>query len=171
MKNVPKYFLGGLIALISLIALYQAAQLIANFTQKFFPQFSIMLITLTIFFFVVAVIGYFIAKNRMLIYFIFNILLNLKDFSSKTKDAFDNPVYFEVHPGIQKIGFITNKDIMFMGDSLEENKKIAVYAPNPISFSGEMFIVERKALRIVEEKEKKNIPTLLFTAGILDELT
>ena len=102
--------------------------------------------------------------------FVFNVILNLKDFSAKTKDAFKNPVYFEISPGIQKIGFITNEDIEFIKVQSDEHKKIAVYAPNPINFFGEMLIIEKKTINIIEEKEKKNIPIFLFTAGILGKL-
>ena len=102
--------------------------------------------------------------------FAFKVILNLKDFSAKTKDAFKNPVYFEISPGIQKIGFITNEDIKFIKVQPNEHKKITVYAPNPINFFGEMLIIEKRAINVIEEKEKKNIPILLFTAGIFEKL-
>ena len=100
----------------------------------------------------------------------FKVILNFKDFSEKTKDAFKNPVYFEVSPGIQKIGFITNEDIKFIEAQPDEHEKIIVYAPNPINFFGEMLIIEKRAINIIEEKEKKNISLLLFTAGIFRKL-
>ncbi len=185
MNALLKYFLGGLVALVPLIILYQIMQSVASITQGFFPELNILL-AFVISFFAISLLGYLItkritaslkksmlkkSKKEGVFSFIFTILLNLKHFSTKTKEAFKNPVYFEVSPGIQKIGFITNEDIAFVTDRAGEHKKITVYAPNPISFLGEMLIVEKRALHIIEEKEKKHASTLLFTAGIFKNIT
>jgi len=167
MYSVLKYLLGGLVALMSLIALYKATQFAASIIQGVFPQFNASLLTFVIFFFILVLFGYAVIKNWALVSLTIKIIMNLKRFSARTRNALNNPVYFEVSPGIQKIGFITNEDITSI-DGL--GGKIAVFAPNPMSFSGEVFIVERKTLHIIEEKDKKRISTILFTAGIFDEL-
>ena len=184
MNTVLKYFLGGIITLIPLFILYKIIQSVAWVSREFFPQLNI-LFAFAVSFFAISLLGYFVTKKitssikksvlkksnkEGMFSFAFKVILNLKDFSAKTKDAFKNPVYFEISPGIQKIGFITNEDIKFIKVQSNEHKKITVYAPNPINFFGEMLIIEKRAINVIEEKEKKNIPILLFTAGIFRKL-
>ncbi|PCI27497.1 hypothetical protein COB55_05705 [Candidatus Wolfebacteria bacterium] len=184
MNTILKYFLGGVITLIPLFISYKIIQSVAWISREFFPQLNI-LFAFAISFFSISLLGYFVTKKitssvkngvakkstkEGILSYVFKVILNLKNFSEKTKGAFENPVYFEISPGIQKIGFITNKDIRFIKVQSNEHEKITVYAPNPINFFGEMLIIEKRAINIIEEKERKNIPILLFTAGIFEKL-
>ena len=184
MKTILKYFLGGIIILIPIFILYKIIQSIAWIAQEFLPQINI-LFAFTISFLAISLLGYLATKKitlsikksvlkksnkKGMLSLFFKVLLNLKDFSEKTKNAFKNPVYFEVSPGIQKIGFIANEDIKFIKNEANDHKKIIVYAPNPINFFGEMLIIEKRAINIIEEKEKKNIPIFLLTSGIFEKL-
>lgn len=184
MNTILKYFLGGIIILIPILILYQIIQSVAWIAQEFLPQINIFF-AFIISFLVISFLGYLVTKKittsikksvlrksnkKGVFFFIFRVIFNLKDFSEKTKNAFKNPVYFEVSPGIQKIGFIANEDIKFIKNEPEGHKKIIVYAPNPINFFGEMLIIEKNMINIIEEKEKKNIPIFLFTAGIFRKL-
>lgn len=67
----------------------------------------------------------------------------LKDFFSAfvgNKKKFTEPVLIKVYRGtdLQKLGFITNRDLSLLGISGE---KVAVYMPHSFAFSGNMFIV------------------------------
>ena len=184
MNTILKYFLGGVIILIPIFILYQVIQSIAWVAREFFPQLNI-LFAFIVSFLAISLLGYLVTKKitasikksvlkksnkEGLLSLAFKVILNLKNFSEKTKAAFKNPVYFEVSPKIQKIGFITNEDVEFIKTESDEHKKITVYAPNPINFFGEMLIIEKRAINIIEEKEKKNIPIFLLTAGIFGKL-
>ena len=184
MNAILKYFMGGLLILIPVIVLYQVVQIVASITHNFFPELNTLL-AFIISFFIISLLGYLVtkritrsikksvrkkSKKEGVFSFIFKIILNLKSFSAKTKDAFKNPVYFEVSPGIEKIGFITNEDVVFLENESSEHKKITVYAPNPINFFGELLIIEKSGIKIIAEEEKKNIPVLLFTAGIFEKI-
>lgn len=184
MKTILKYFFGGIIILIPIFILYQIIQSVAWVAQEFFPQLNI-LFAFIVSFLTISLLGYLLTKKitasikkgvlkksskEGMLSLAFKVIFNLKDFSEKTKNAFKNPVYFTISPRIQKIGFITNEDIEFIKTESDKHKKITVYAPNPINFFGEMLIIEKNAINIIGEKEKKNIPIFLFTAGIFRKL-
>lgn len=183
-RKILKYFLGGFVALIPFFILYQAMKAVSALAGGLFPEVGFVA-TLLISLFAIGFLGFVISKGtgsflKSIILkrskdggplaFILNIFLNLKTFSKKTEDVFKNPVYFKISEGVYKIGFITDKDVKFLTLEPDEAGKVAVYAPNPISFMGEVLFIENRMIKRIEEKDKKNIPVFLYTAGIVKKM-
>jgi uncharacterized membrane protein len=184
MNNILKYFFGGLIALIPIFILYQAMKSISILVRGFFPEMGI-LITFIISLFIIVFLGFLISKGTGSFFkravlrkskkegplaFLFEFFSNFKIFSEKTKSAFKNPVYFEVSDGIFKLGFVTNEDIEFLITEDRKEAKVAVYAPEPVSFIGELLFIEKRLIRKIDKNDKENIPIFLYTAGIIKKM-
>jgi len=184
MNNILKYFFSGLIALIPVFIFYQAMKSISILVRGFFPELGIV-VTFIFSLFIIIFLGFLLSKGtgsflknvvlkkskkEGLLAFLFRLFLNFKIFSEKTKNAFKNPVYFEVSDGISKLGFITNEDVEFLMSEDQEKKKIAVYAPEPVSFIGELLFIEKGMIKKIDKNDKENIPVFLYTAGILKKI-
>ncbi len=184
MNNILKYFFSGLIALVPVFILYQAMKSISVLVRGFFPELGIV-ITFVFSLLIIIFLGFLISKGtggllkRVVLRkskkegplaFLFRFFSNFKVFSEKTKNAFKNPVYFEVSDGISKLGFITNEDIEFLMSEDREKRKIAVYAPEPVSFIGELLFIEKRMIKKIDKNDKENIPIFLYTAGIIKKI-
>ncbi len=184
MNKLFKYFFSGLLTLIPVIILYQIAKSISVLWRGVFVDFG-FLATFIISFIIISFLGFLVSagigeffrkkfvkysKNRGVFSFISELILNFKSFSENTKKAFQNPVYFEVSEGIHKLGFITDDSLDFLSQKELKDKKIAVYSPDPISFMGELLFIDKKAIKIIDEKDKENIPVFLYTAGIIKKM-
>ena len=68
------------------------------------------------------------------------------------KSSFRIPVSVKVSKdsNLEKLGFITEEDLRSIG--IEGREKIAVYFPHSYAFSGNLFIVERKNIRVIDQK-------------------
>ena len=71
----------------------------------------------------------------------------LSAFVGKEK-KFNKPVLVKVNmtSNLEKIGFLTEDDLLFLG----EKDKVAVYFPHSYNFSGEMFIVSKEQIRVLD---------------------
>ncbi len=61
---------------------------------------------------------------------------------------FNKPVIVLVNPisNLEKLGFLTSEDLNKIG----ENEKVAVYFPHSYNFSGELFIVPKNQVRVLD---------------------
>ena len=177
------YFFGGLIFLVPVIIFYHIVKTTSTFVANFFPELNILL-SFVIAVVSIALIGLTIkgllgkslrkiiskkSKKSGVIPNLFKLFVNYEDFSEKVKEVFKNPVYIETSEGVEQIGFITDKDVSFIGaadDRNKESKKIAVYAPQPISFMGPLFFADSSKIKVASPEQAKEISLYLFTAGI-----
>lgn len=80
----------------------------------------------------------------------FNLIYSyVKESTSAFIGRFNEPVIVMINPtyNIQKIGFITQKNIGKLGTS---NKQVAVYLPHSYSFSGELFFFAEKDIKVLK---------------------
>lgn len=80
------------------------------------------------------------------------------------KKRFTEPVLVKIgnNTGLEKIGFITNKDLSVIGMS---DKKVAVYLPHSYAWSGNLFIVPTENItRIVASSTE--VMKFVISAGV-----
>ncbi|MBN2669549.1 MAG: DUF502 domain-containing protein [Bacteroidales bacterium] len=87
----------------------------------------------------------------------------LKAFVGKEK-KFNQPVLVNVNPmtNLEKLGFITQEDL---SDFQVEEGKIAVYFPHSYAFSGELYIVPKTQVKIIDKKSAE-VMKFIVSAGV-----
>jgi len=87
----------------------------------------------------------------------------LKAFVGKEK-KFTEPVLVKVNniSNLQKVGFITNKDLKDIG---VKEGKVAVYFPHSYAFSGELYIVPIEDIKPIE-KPSSEIMKFIVSGGV-----
>jgi uncharacterized membrane protein len=80
------------------------------------------------------------------------------------KKRFNEPVMVKIGKGydLEKIGFITNKDLSFLGI---EGQKVAVYLPHSYAWSGNLFIVPAENVRPIDASSTE-VMKFIISAGV-----
>jgi uncharacterized membrane protein len=80
------------------------------------------------------------------------------------KKRFNEPVFVKVSKenDLEKIGFITNKDLGFLGIS---DKKVAVYLPHSYNWSGNLFIVPVENIKPIHASATE-VMKFIVSAGV-----
>lgn len=80
------------------------------------------------------------------------------------KKRFTEPVVVQLDKdsNIEKIGFITNKDLSIVGIS---NEKVAVYLPHSYAWSGNLIIVSSKYVKPIEASSTE-VMKFIISAGV-----
>ncbi len=80
------------------------------------------------------------------------------------KKRFTEPVLVKISKGsdLEKIGFITNKDLDFLGIS---SGKVAVYLPHSYAWSGNLFIVPAENVRPIDASPTE-VMKFIISAGV-----
>lgn len=92
---------------------------------------------------------------------------SLKDlFSAFVSDQkkFDQPVLVDINPsiGLQKIGFLTQRQLSSFG--LDD--KVAVYLPHSYNFSGNLFIINKEQVTILENMSSTEAMKFILSGGV-----
>ena len=170
MKKLINYFLQGLLYIAPFGITAYIIYIIFNFTNnilgdllKKFLKIDIPGLGIVVVFFLLVLAGiigksiisrpFKILFNRLiekipllkLIYSALNDLLSA--FVGKEK-KFNKPVIVLVNPisNLEKLGFLTEEDL----SKINEKDKVAVYFPHSYNFSGELFIVPKTQVRIID---------------------
>jgi uncharacterized membrane protein len=170
MNRLLNYLLQGILYIaplsITLYIIYAVFTVIDELLQKLLLQFvdfripGLGVLTLFLFLILIGFLGNTIiaqplrrilkeAINRIpLLSFIFSAFNNLfSAFVGKDK-KFNQPVLVKVNltTDLEKLGFITEENL----DFLNEKDKVAVYFPHSYNFSGELFIVPKSNIRLLD---------------------
>ncbi|GBF18832.1 MULTISPECIES: DUF502 domain-containing protein [Arenibacter] len=88
-----------------------------------------------------------IIEKAPLLKLIFSALNDLFSAFVGKEKKFNKPVMVLVNPisNLEKLGFLTEEDLSI----LDEKEKVAVYFPHSYNFSGELFIVPRNQVRVI----------------------
>ncbi|RAJ10049.1 DUF502 domain-containing protein [Arenibacter echinorum] len=170
MKRLVNYFLQGLLYIAPLGITAYIVYLIFNFIdniladklEKIFnidiPGLGLAIIF--IFLVLVGIIGQSIFARPFKILFkriiekapllklIFSALNDLFSAFVGKEKKFNQPVIVLVNPisNLEKLGFLTEEDLSI----LDEKEKVAVYFPHSYNFSGELFIVPKNQVRLID---------------------
>lgn len=80
------------------------------------------------------------------------------------KKSFDQPVLVKMSEDseIEKLGFITNTDLNQLGIA---DEKVAVYFPHSYAFSGNLFIVPKKNVQLLDRKAS-DVMKFIVSGGV-----
>ncbi|MDZ7741713.1 MAG: DUF502 domain-containing protein [Bacteroidota bacterium] len=97
------------------------------------------------------------------------IYTSLKDIFSAfvgKKKRFTEPVLIRINKDteLQKIGFVTNRDLSLLGI---EGEKVAVYLPHSYNFSGNLFVVPVENVQKLDARPA-DVMKFIISAGITD---
>jgi uncharacterized membrane protein len=81
------------------------------------------------------------------------------------KKKFDKAVIVEVVPGVNRVGFITNKDMSSIGIP----NLLAVYFPLSYAFTGELLFIESRLIKELPSEHVSDIFKLLISGGIIEK--
>lgn len=81
------------------------------------------------------------------------------------KSSFRVPVLVKISKdsNLEKIGFITEEELSALG--LKDDNKIAVYFPHSYAFSGNVLIVDRKNVKIIDQKAS-DVMKFIVSGGV-----
>jgi uncharacterized membrane protein len=170
MRKIINYFLQGLLYIAPLGITAYIIYFLFNFLnnnlagklEKFFetniPGFGFIIIFL--FLVLIGLIGqsiiarpikilfYRIIDKAPLLKLIFSALNDLFSAFVGKEKKFNRPVIVLVNPisNLEKLGFLTDDDL----SKLDEREKVSVYFPHSYNFSGELFIVPKNQVRIID---------------------
>lgn len=187
MKKIFRYFLQGLLYIapigITVYILYVIFSFVDGLLQEWLERFlgiSIPGLGLLITIALLVIIGFlgqtFIGRpfksifNKLMkripilkvIYSAFNDLFSA--FVGKEK-KFNQPVIVKVNKSLdlEKLGFLTEEDLSLV----DEKEKVAVYFPHSYNWSGELFLVPRDQVRIIDVPPA-DVLKFIVSAGVAD---
>ncbi len=170
MKKLITYFFQGLLyitpAALTIYIVYIVFNLIDGVLQTYLMEYLPVRIPglgIIILLFIIALLGYVgqtllfkplqiwidrLMKNAPLVKVLYSSIRDLLSAFVGKEKKFDKPVLVLVNTisNLEKVGFITNEDL---GD-LTIKDKVAVYFPHSYNFSGEMFIVPREHITLLD---------------------
>jgi uncharacterized membrane protein len=165
MKTIFNYFFRGLLFVFPLFATFYVIIQLANWLDESFSALLYMWLPVQIpglgivtAFFVIVLLGFLITRaisKPLFAYFeqiiskipIIKIIYTaLKDFTEAfvgDKKKFNRPVIVSLVDGVDRIGFITEKNLSL----LQIEDRVAVYCPHSYNFSGNLFLVDPNRIR------------------------
>jgi uncharacterized membrane protein len=170
MKKIINYFLQGLLYIAPLGITAYIIYIIFNFTNNLlddilekFLKIDIPGLGIVVIFFFLVLVGiigrsilvkpFKILFNRLiekipLLKLIYSALNDLFSAFVGKEKKFNKPVIVLVNPisNLEKLGFLTEEDL----SKIDEKDKVAVYFPHSYNFSGELFIVPKSQVRIID---------------------
>ncbi len=83
------------------------------------------------------------------------------------KKRFNKPVLVKVNESsnLEKLGFVTDEDLKDLG--IDDGDKVAVYLPHSYNFSGNLFIVSKSAITVID-KNASEVMKYIVSGGITE---
>lgn len=187
-RSFFRYFMQGLLIIaplsITIYVLYVSFNYVDGLLKKTIEQLigisipGLGIVVIVIGLFIVGFLGSTVIFRPLINYFdkliskapVVKIIYSaLKDFFSAfvgNKKKFTEPVLIKVYKGtdLQKLGFITNRDLSLLGIGGE---KVAVYMPHSYAFSGNMFIVPVENLTPLDAAPA-DVMKFIVSAGVTE---
>ena len=181
MKNIPKFFLQGLLytvpIVITISVVFEIFLWLDSIIQTNIPGFGIVIIFSSITF--VGYIGSTILSSSIghlikymerlllripLVKIIYTAMKDLIEAFMGKKKTFNSPVLVRLskESNIEKLGFITRTSLEDLGI---KDAKVAVYLPHSYAFSGNMFIVESKNVTPIDASSAE-VMKLIVSGGV-----
>jgi uncharacterized membrane protein len=189
MKKIINYFLQGLLFIVPIsVTIFTVVwsfrkidDILGLYLNKKFPDFDVPGIGFVVLFILTTLIG---MGGNKLISSPFNSLFKkilekaplLKTIYTSVKDlmktfvggkkGFDQAVLVKIYENstIERLGFITNEDL----DKLNISKgKVLVYLPHSYAISGQLFVVEKKNLTLIDSSSS-DIMKLIVSGGVTE---
>ncbi len=181
-KKITTYFLQGLLYIgpisITVWILYtlftKVDSLFKGLLPYDIPGLGIVVVIATI-----SILGYFgrlfittpitqffenLLKKAPFIKLIYSSIKDLFSAFVGKEKKFSEPVLVKVNniSNLEKVGFITNKDLIDIG---VEGQKVAVYFPHSYAFSGELYIVPSEDIKAIN-KPSSEVMKFIISGGV-----
>ncbi len=187
-RHIIRYFLQGLIIIaplsITIYVLYVSFLFVDNLLQTYIEQYigiSIPGLGIVVIFFLLTLIGFLgstiifrpivhyfdkLVSRAPLVKIIYTSLKDIFTAFVGQKKRFTEPVLIKINKDtdLQKLGFVTNKDLSLLGI---EDEKVAVYLPHSYNFSGNLFVVPAENVTPVKASSA-DVMKFVISAGITD---
>jgi len=189
MKKIINYFLQGLLFIVPIsVTIFTVVwsfrkidDILGLYLNKKFPDFDVPGIGFVVLFILITLIG---MGGNKLISSPFNSLFKkilekaplLKTIYTSVKDlmktfvggkkGFDQAVLVKIYENstIERLGFITNEDLNKLNIS---KGKVLVYLPHSYAISGQLFVVEKKNLTLIDSSSS-DIMKLIVSGGVTE---
>ncbi len=175
-RRFIKYFLRGLLFVVPLALTIYVIVLIINFLDGLIPipvPGLGILIMIGFIMFVGYLAGLFVTKplfdefEKWVIKIpLVNILYtSVKDLMSAfvgDKKKFNIPVIVKLSEGMSRLGFVTQDDLGI----LEESNLVAIYFPHSYNFSGNLYLVPRNNVRILNNVKSSDVMKFIVSGGV-----
>ena len=185
MKKLVNYLLQGLLYLaplgITAYIIYSAFTFVDGLSQKLLAKFfdfqipGLGILSLFVFLIFIGFLGRTIIAQPLkkifkkiintvpLLNFIYSAFNDLFTAFVGKEKKFNKPVLVKVNmvSELEKLGFITEEDL----DILQEKDKVAVYFPHSYNFSGELFIVPKTQIRMLDVNSSEMMK-FIVSAGL-----
>lgn len=185
MKKLANYLLQGLLYLaplgVTAYIIYSAFTFVDGLSQKLLAQFfdfqipGLGLLSLLLFLVLVGFLGRTIIAEPLkkvfrkiidsvpLLNFIYSAFNDLFTAFVGKEKKFNKPVLVKVNTisDLEKLGFMTEEDLSV----LQEKDKVAVYFPHSYNFSGELFIVPKTQIRMLNVNSSEMMK-FIVSAGL-----
>lgn len=175
MKRIIGYFLQGLLYVVPVVAtayvVVKAVLLVDSLVPVKLPGlgFLIILLAVTLVGFLggTLIVKRFLSIDRLiektpLLKIIYSSVKDLLAAFVGKKKRFTEPVLVKMEGGVERIGFITQKDLTHLG--ISENK-IGVYIPFSYALTGNLIIVSKESVTPIEGKST-DIMKFIISGGI-----
>ncbi len=175
-KRFIKYFFRGLLFVVPIALTIYVVILIINFLDGIIPipvPGLGIVIMIGFIIFVGYLAGLFITKplfdefEKWIIKIpLVNILYtSIKDLMSAfvgDKKKFNIPVIVKLSEGMSRLGFVTQEDLGI----LEEADLVAIYFPHSYNFSGNLYLVPRHNVRILNNIKSSDVMKFIVSGGV-----
>ena len=179
MKKLISYFLQGLLfttpVFVTFYIIVKSLQWIDNLIEVPFPGLGLLIIISLItllgflgkYLFATSLFAAFekLIEKTPLIKIVYSSTKDLISAFVGEKKRFSQPVLVTINKesGIEKLGFITRDDLTVLG----VQDKVAVYLPHSYNFSGNLFIVPRENVRLLNVSGTETMK-FIVSAGVTE---
>jgi len=180
MKKFINYFLQGLLYIVPITAtgafVVWAFNKIDKIIPGLFPGLGVVIVIILIT--IIGILGstviarpinsFFqnLLKKAPLLETIYSSVKDLMNTFVGKKKGFQEAVFVKIFENstIERIGFITNKDLAELNIN---NKRVLVYIPHSYNFSGNLFVVEKKYITPIDAPSSE-IMKLIVSGGVAE---
>ncbi|UJP65374.1 DUF502 domain-containing protein [Mongoliitalea daihaiensis] len=78
------------------------------------------------------------------------------------KKKFNTPVLVKLSENIYRLGFITQDDLL----EIEEETFVSIYTPHSYNFSGNLFLIPKKNIRILHNLSSTEVMKFIVSGGV-----
>ena len=180
MRDVLKYFFQGLLLIVPVVLTIYIILKMFFVMDELLPYHPFPGAGIIILFTAITLVGllgntliarqlnswfYAVLKKVPLLRTIYSAIKDLLSAFVGEKRKFNSPVLVRLSEGsnIQKIGFITQEDLQTIG--LSENK-VAVYFPHSYALSGNLVVVEKESITLIDAKSAE-VMKFIVSGGVV----
>jgi len=182
LKKVPHYFLQGLIVLapitITAVTIYWVFTKIDNILRPYLNMPGVGFVIIMIFVVLVGWVSSFFLMGRLIsvfdrwlektpgIKFLHSSVKGFFEALAGHNKKFDKPVLVNVFADeVWIVGFLTDEDLRNFNLGAEY---VSVYVPQAYNFAGQLYMVDRKRVRLIEQVPSGEVMKYAVTGGVVE---